>query len=791
MNDPAQATQPPAGKKRRRSRSAGPGSTMLAAGEPMVWLTGGALVMALAMIVGLLALVFWLGSTTFLVAPLVQVDLLDGTSQLGEVSREESVPLTTELIFREPPNIHKAIMAQLLGSDAKDSWQGLPAEVAAHAEGLRKEASEVAARLADVQRTLTALEAAQGPAPQSPAARAEWVRNNTRAEKLAATRQQVETLTARQEALTRQAATAEQTAAAIRQQASAEPLAAILALDEEAQTVVVDSLLRRQARQQGLPNVLARRRLLRTGNYDVTQTHFTWVADYQIKPEGESRPEWAVLVERQKEGNFYGVLDALVVRHPRTIQEDEELLSRQIQWLDEHAAAIKAPGQKDLFTQALAKLRGDRDKLRVERGAQFVQEFATPTTHQGTMSAVTASARQIPLEKFQADKLEADDPVVEVRESFIDPATAWQQFEVRHAEALTLRDAQDAAEHNAEGRKHQALEDARLACKEAELALSGKDADQLRLPILELAQRLAARDRAVADSKQQIENADQTLDALRKQYGPQSAPAQAALLVAAEVRASSERRLAKLSTEAAVAQRQLAAEPASAQRAVAVYLSAEQTAAAAPEFATGPHHSPKKTRVTYELRLKTAQKKPRSLPLEEIVRAIPANRLSARQSTQIYFSRWWEFLTAKPRNGNSEGGVFPAIFGTVVMTLLMSLAVVPFGVLAALYLREYAKPGPVVSLIRISINNLAGVPSIVFGVFGLGFFCYIVGAYIDGGPRQAQFTPLPLGRWITLATVAAVVCVLAFCAGLFDWPRDGRKPRAANASGGSPLASSG
>ena len=61
----------------------------------------------------------------------------------------------------------------------------------------------------------------------------------------------------------------------------------------------------------------------------------------------------------------------------------------------------------------------------------------------------------------------------------------------------------------------------------------------------------------------------------------------------------------------------------------------------------------------------------------------------------------------------------------------MSLAVVPFGVLAALYLREYAKAGPIVSAVRIAINNLAGVPSIVFGVFGLGFFCYLVGGQID------------------------------------------------------------
>ncbi len=84
-----------------------------------------------------------------------------------------------------------------------------------------------------------------------------------------------------------------------------------------------------------------------------------------------------------------------------------------------------------------------------------------------------------------------------------------------------------------------------------------------------------------------------------------------------------------------------------------------------------------------------------------------------------------------PREANSEGGVWPAIFGTRVMTLVMSLLVVPFGVLAALYLREYARPGLVTSAVRIAVNNLAGVPSIVFGVFGLGFFCYVVGGRID------------------------------------------------------------
>ncbi len=133
----------------------------------------------------------------------------------------------------------------------------------------------------------------------------------------------------------------------------------------------------------------------------------------------------------------------------------------------------------------------------------------------------------------------------------------------------------------------------------------------------------------------------------------------------------------------------------------------------------------------YVLNLHTAQGKAVAMPLADIVRAYPANQLSTAGKAGVYFSRWREFLLGEPREANSEGGVFPAIFGTVIMTLLMSLAVVPFGVMAALYLREYAKPGLVVSAVRISINNLAGVPSIVFGVFGLGFFCYLVGASID------------------------------------------------------------
>ena len=119
------------------------------------------------------------------------------------------------------------------------------------------------------------------------------------------------------------------------------------------------------------------------------------------------------------------------------------------------------------------------------------------------------------------------------------------------------------------------------------------------------------------------------------------------------------------------------------------------------------------------------------IPLAGIVRAWQPNRLSTAGKLGVYGSRWWEFLMDDPREANSAGGVFPAIWGTVAMTLIMALLVAPFGMLAALYLREYASPGPVTTAVRIAINNLAGVPSIVYGAFGLGFFCYGLGGGID------------------------------------------------------------
>ncbi len=127
----------------------------------------------------------------------------------------------------------------------------------------------------------------------------------------------------------------------------------------------------------------------------------------------------------------------------------------------------------------------------------------------------------------------------------------------------------------------------------------------------------------------------------------------------------------------------------------------------------------------------TAEGQVHEVPVGNIVRALRPNDMSFGSKLVLYFEKVWEFVADDPRESNMEGGIFPAIFGTVMMVFLMSFAVVPFGVVAAVYLREYAKQGMLVRLVRIAVNNLAGVPSIVFGVFGLGFFVYTIGGTID------------------------------------------------------------
>jgi phosphate transport system permease protein len=170
------------------------------------------------------------------------------------------------------------------------------------------------------------------------------------------------------------------------------------------------------------------------------------------------------------------------------------------------------------------------------------------------------------------------------------------------------------------------------------------------------------------------------------------------------------------------------------------------------------------------------------IPVANVVHAFWPNSMSLIEKMGHYVSMVWNFLSGFPREANTEGGIFPAIFGTVLMVMLMSIVVTPLGVLAAIYLREYARQGPLVRLVRISVNNLAGVPSIVFGVFGLAFFVYFIGGNLDRWlypeslPAPTFGTPGLFWSSLTLALLTLPVVIVSTEEGLSRIPstiRDG------------------
>jgi phosphate transport system permease protein len=169
--------------------------------------------------------------------------------------------------------------------------------------------------------------------------------------------------------------------------------------------------------------------------------------------------------------------------------------------------------------------------------------------------------------------------------------------------------------------------------------------------------------------------------------------------------------------------------------------------------------------------------KEKELPLTQVVDLYFPNTMGVAAKALQYARKAWEFVSDDPRESNTEGGVFPAIFGTVMMVMIMSVLVTPLGVLAAFYLREYARQGPFVSVVRIAVNNLAGVPSIVFGVFGVGFFIYLVGGTIDrlffpeSLPTPTFGTGGILWASLTLALLTVPVVIVATEEGLAAVPR--------------------
>jgi phosphate transport system permease protein len=184
---------------------------------------------------------------------------------------------------------------------------------------------------------------------------------------------------------------------------------------------------------------------------------------------------------------------------------------------------------------------------------------------------------------------------------------------------------------------------------------------------------------------------------------------------------------------------------------------------------------------TYTLLAVDANGKEKVIALNHVIRVLRPNELTLLDKLWVYAGNVWMVVSTEPREANTEGGIFPAIFGTVMMVMIMSVVVTPFGVIGALYLREYARQGFVVRMVRIAVNNLAGVPSIVFGVFGLGFFVYGVGGTLDAlwFPERLPTPTFGTGGilWasLTLALLTVPVVIVATEEGLAAVPREYRE----------------
>ncbi|MBQ4846510.1 phosphate ABC transporter permease PstA [Pseudoalteromonas sp. MMG013] len=165
-----------------------------------------------------------------------------------------------------------------------------------------------------------------------------------------------------------------------------------------------------------------------------------------------------------------------------------------------------------------------------------------------------------------------------------------------------------------------------------------------------------------------------------------------------------------------------------------------------------------------------------TLPIYQVLDVWFPNDMGTFAKVVHYLSQLGKFVSDDPREANTEGGVFPAIFGTVFMVMLMAVIVTPFGVVAAIYLHEYAAKNAVTKMIRIAVINLAGVPSIVYGVFGLGFFVYVLGGSLDqlfypeAAPSPVFGTPGVIWSALTLAILTLPVVIVSTEEGLSRIP---------------------
>lgn len=601
MIDPAQgssrapsASPAPKSRRAKRGRSLGSGQSLLAQGEPIVWLIGAGLVICVVMIIGLLGLVIYQGGVTFWPSPIVQLKTVDDQLVMGEVTRRSTFSLDL------------SALESLSGAQKKTAGRILRAHI-----------HEALSALVEGDRLISRVEREHDAISQSLLRAVRLtsnVRDASKSERSRLTSFLQETVNSRIDELASQFES--EISQALEKDDSGDAVFALYttyrSAGEELLAIpdpqaMLDQL---SGDSDTLEPIWARhafsilcidvnpkvdRRLIRTGNFEITNERFRWVNDYEIVPDSEVFPEWALLIERQKGGPFYGT--------PKSIVVDGE------------------------------PIEADQEKI-------------------------------------------------------------WRLFEEHYPDVMQRRQESQQAKR-ASGEASKILEKERLSLKRIELE-HGADSTEWKV--------------ASEGFEQEHQDLEEEFRAKQAEH----------------------ERLDEINSG-------------------------------------------------YQLTMETAEGVEASVPLADIVRAVPSNQLTVGEKIGVYLSRWGEFLLDEPRNANMDGGVFPAIWCTVALTLLMTVVVVPFGVLAALYLREYAKAGLIVSTVRIAINNLAGVPSIVFGVFGLGFFCLFLGGSIDQMFYSEKLPTPTFGTggigWasLTLALLTLPVVIVATEEALAAVPRSMRE----------------
>ncbi len=815
MSDPAGHSGSPtaasiaAERTRIRSRS-----SVLSAGEPMIWLTGGSLMLCLVMVVLLLGYIFKQGMMTFWPGPVTHIVTEDGRQYLGEIAREEEFDFTAtaawsmwtaleqriqatadekakaELTAQRDTLLAKTVellspeldpaLADLENDGAVDAFRIASSSIDAVHRSLSALELPSEAQPRQVRDNLTKLLALQTLFNRSP----DQVdldgaigRLENAQQHLAAVQKSVELMFYiggdRDFARVRHSRTA------VKQ--LRDRLAAVQQVlqDRRARPEVRKALQQAGDRFLHVLNDLAgstdpgvahtaqnlrdavrvrhRRRLLRTGNYRLSKTHFDWVADFEIAT--SAAPPWAMVVERREWGRFYGFPQSFTQKTRRPPSDEEHQLQSVQTFLARHGRLLKNEDARAIEA-AKKQVQEKLQAVRSHRSQDFLAKVKSDDAP--VQRALLEGGQAVPF-----DRVGADQNVIGALRISEGRAQAWEQWTRHHPVVQTLFDREYVLRRSEIGRVNHDQEQSRLSVRQLEL-----DTDvnllETAMQVLTLQEQINALDRQMEQAAQAVEYARTHFQADAK-----TASLASRLLVRFRQANAGNRndRVRQIGQLEAELKARLGDEAEDGMTVLQSFWRTQQRTAEQTREINEQIEALDRQQARYEIEMEAIGNGPNrnratktTLALADIVRAYPANRFSRGEKWNVYVARWGEFLADDPREANSEGGVFPAIVGTVVMTLILAMVVVPFGALAALYLREYAKAGPIVSVIRIAINNLAGVPSIVFGVFGMIFFCYMVGSFIDGGPRAASIPVLPKMWWFGILIGAAVAELLGVIA---------------------------